>query len=83
MEPSHCGYIYSKTLRPKAQDHCRSGVVKIVRQMNREFGVKFGLLGISEATPIKPRQHDCLDHGLTNDNINKYAILNGKKHTRP
>ena len=50
---------------PKPQDHCRRGAVKIVRERNREFGVRFCLLRMSEAIPIKSEQHDCLTIALT------------------
>lgn len=61
MEPSSSGFIYETIPAPKAQ-----GILQKIEQKDcksqgiRECAVRVCLLIMSEATPIKSRQHGCL-----------------------
>ena len=55
-------YIYNLTPTPKAQGSLKKRRQKDCKsRKNLEFCVRLCLLGMSEATPIKSHQHNCLN----------------------
>ena len=65
VDSSPNGYIYKTIPTPKAQEIVHKRWKDCKSQKAREFAVRLYLLVISEATPIKSHQHDCLNMSWT------------------
>lgn len=84
MAPNPNGYIYKITLVPKAQGFWFKRRQKDCKSLIfREFAVRWLILDMSEATPVKISSTRMPRHELNKDINNRLGKVDGRKPTRP
>lgn len=81
METSSNGYIY-KTLALRAQKTLPKMGHKLKESEDQEVCCEICLLGMSEDTPVKSHQRDCLNRNSTMTPT-YHTKLEGEKPTKP
>lgn len=78
VEPTPDGYIYKTLVTPKAQGALRKrGWKDCKNQRTRQLAMRWRLLRVSEATPIKSRQHNSKCE-LSKNNYKRHAKVDGE-----